>query len=253
MSASVEDPSHLNRARAESFGAVAAEYDRFRPGYPDQLIDDLVALRPAAVLDIGCGTGKAARLLAARGVAVLGVEIDPAMAAVARSRGLDVEVASFEGWDDAGRRFDLIISAQAWHWVDPAVAAPKAAGLLHPGGTVALFWNYDEPEPGTARRIEDVYRALAPELISEHHNQPTRHLDALRATGAFSCVETHKYEWQTTMPADDWVGMVGTQSAHLQLGAQRLAAVKQALLRTLHEGGGTVPLTGGTYTIWARR
>jgi len=40
--------------------------------------------------------------------------------------------------------YDLLVSAQAWHWVDPVVAMPKAAALLRPGGTLALFWNYAE-------------------------------------------------------------------------------------------------------------
>src|SRR3954454_7614859 len=112
---------HANRARAESFGAVAANYDRYRPGYPETLIDDLLALRPTDVLDIGCGTGKAARQLVARGLDVLGVEIDPEMAAVARAHGLAVEVVGFEQWEPAGRTFDLIVCGQAWHWIDPRI------------------------------------------------------------------------------------------------------------------------------------
>ena len=58
---------YADRSRAESFGSVAEQYDRYRPSYPAALIDDLVAPRPADVLDVGCGTGKAAVLLAARG------------------------------------------------------------------------------------------------------------------------------------------------------------------------------------------
>jgi 2-polyprenyl-3-methyl-5-hydroxy-6-metoxy-1,4-benzoquinol methylase len=100
---------------AGSFGSVAERYDRFRPGYPDALIDDLIGLRPLDVLDVGCGTGKVAVALAERGVRVLGVEPDAQMASVARGHGIPVEVACFEDWDDAGRRFDLITSGHAWH------------------------------------------------------------------------------------------------------------------------------------------
>jgi SAM-dependent methyltransferase len=117
-------PMHDQRDRAESFGAVAELYDRHRPSYPEELIAALAALRPASVLDVGCGTGKASRQLTASGLDVLGVEIDAGMAAVARRSGVEVEVASFELWDERGRTFDLIVSGQAWHWVDPAVGAP---------------------------------------------------------------------------------------------------------------------------------
>jgi trans-aconitate methyltransferase len=89
---------HDDRRRAVSFGDDPAAYDRERPSYPPALIDELMATGPRRVLDVGCGTGKAGRLLAARGCEVLGVEADPRMAAVARAHGLEVEVARFEEW-----------------------------------------------------------------------------------------------------------------------------------------------------------
>ncbi|MCU1659751.1 MAG: hypothetical protein JWO57_4407, partial [Pseudonocardiales bacterium] len=131
------DRVHTERHRAESFGEVASQYDRFRPSYPSALIDDLVALGPDDVLDIGCGTGKAGRLLVERDLPVLGVEIDPQMADVARSHGLAVEVASFEQWNARERQFDLAVCGQAWHWIDPAIGVPKVAAVLRPAGTFA--------------------------------------------------------------------------------------------------------------------
>jgi hypothetical protein len=69
------DALHLDRARAESFGAAPDAYDRFRSTCAEALLDDLAALRPAQVLDVACGTGKTARGLARRGLSVLGVEL----------------------------------------------------------------------------------------------------------------------------------------------------------------------------------
>src|ERR1019366_3608845 len=54
---------HMDRKRANSFGAEAERYDRARPTYPQALVDELVARHPTRVLDVGCGTGIAARLL----------------------------------------------------------------------------------------------------------------------------------------------------------------------------------------------
>lgn len=248
-----DELTHTQRERAESFGAVAADYDRYRPSYPTALVDDLVALRPNSVLDIGCGTGKASRLLAGRGLRVLGVEIDPQMAAVARAHGIEVEVGSFEQWDERGRNFDLITCAQAWHWVDPALGAPKIRRLLNPGGTAALFWNFADLDPRTRAVVDDVYRRLAPELVDPPGAGDDRtHLKTLEATGVFSAITTHTYEWQRTDSAEQWVGNVGTQSNHLLLGGERLGELQAALLAALHEAGGEVHHTGGTYTIWAR-
>src|SRR5688500_10093400 len=72
---------------------------------------------PRVVLDVGCGTGIAGGLFTARGCRVVGVEPDPRMAVLARRRGIDVHETTFEEWEP-GEEFDLLVSGQAWHWVD---------------------------------------------------------------------------------------------------------------------------------------
>jgi SAM-dependent methyltransferase len=247
-------PSHDQRDRAESFGAVADLYDRHRPGYPDELIEELAALQPANVLDIGCGTGKASRQLAARGLSVLGVEIDAGMAALARRGGIDVEVASFELWDDRNRSFDLIVSGQAWHWIDPAVGAPKLVRLLRPGGAVCLFWNYDDPDDRLGKLVEDVHRLVAPESFEEPRlSQNGLHERTLRETGCFTSVEVRDYRWSETLPVEEWVARVSTHSNQLLLEPRRLAGLQAALRDALRaEYGETLHLRNGTHALWAR-
>lgn len=257
----LEDDAYLRRDRAESFGAVAGDYDRYRPSYPAELVDALVDLAPSRVLDVGCGTGKAARLLTARDLDVLGVEPDPAMAAVARSHGLPVEVGAFETWDAGGRTFDLISCAQAWHWIEPAAGARKASEVLAAGGTLALFWNFDEPAPEVRHAFDGVYARLAPELgplVAAGANAPAErpYERDLRASGRFASISTRTYPWQRELTVDDFVGVVGTQSDHLLLGPQRLVALQVALRAALIEALGgeqaRVRLTGGTYAVFAR-
>src|ERR1700712_699379 len=97
-----------NRRRANSFGTAAQRYEDHRPGYPDELIADLVAPGVRTGLDVGAGTGKAARQLADKGVGVLAAGPDERMAAVARGKQITTEIGTFETWDPAGRRFDLV-------------------------------------------------------------------------------------------------------------------------------------------------
>src|ERR1700761_9084721 len=97
-------PPHQQRDVAEGFGADAGRYDRARPGYPAARVERVIAASPGRdVLDVGCGTGIAARLFQAAGCQVLGVDPDPRMAAAAREQGTPAEVAAIEDWDPAGR------------------------------------------------------------------------------------------------------------------------------------------------------
>src|SRR5690242_5876626 len=140
--------SHQARAVAESFGSDAGRYDRTRPRYPAAVVDGIVERAPGpAVLDVGCGTGIAARQFRDAGCQVLGVEVDPRMAEFARRTGIDVEVARFEEWDAAGRAFDAVVAGQTWHWIDPVAGPVAAARALRPGGLLAVFWNAMEPPP----------------------------------------------------------------------------------------------------------
>ncbi|WP_428966007.1 class I SAM-dependent methyltransferase [Micromonospora fluostatini] len=132
-------------------------YDRVRPGYPDTLFADLFNVTGMGVgprvLEVGCGTGQATRSLAALGCSVTAVEPGAGMAALARQRlaafdDVTVETSTFEEWDDRGARFDVLVAASAWHWVDPSTGWPRAHGVLRPGGWMALLGHVVVRRPG---------------------------------------------------------------------------------------------------------
>jgi len=245
---------HGDRDRAASFGSLAEQYDRFRPSYPRALIDDLVALGPGKVLDVGCGTGKVARALTDRGVDVLGVEPDERMARVARRHGIPVELASFETWDPAGRTFDLLTAGHAWHWVDPAVGLTKAAEVLNPGGSAALIWNYHALDESLLVAFDAAYRVHAPGLAAIGHDPsglPDR--DPFAGAPGFTPGEARTYRWPRRLTADEWVGMLATFSDHRRLGPDRLARLQTALRRTINDAGGSLRCMCGTYVWSAQR
>jgi SAM-dependent methyltransferase len=135
------------------FNEVPELYDRVRPGYPDELFADLVAVagltERSSVLEVGCGTGQATRSLAALGCTVTAVEPGAEMAALARQRvAVDVETSTFEEWDDRGRRFDVLVAASSWHWVDPTIGWRRAHEVLRPGGWMALIGHVVVRRPG---------------------------------------------------------------------------------------------------------
>jgi SAM-dependent methyltransferase len=162
------------RDRGRVFNEVPELYDRVRPTYPDELFTDLTAItgmhERSAVLEVGCGTGQATGSLAALGCSVTAVELGPRMAALARQRlarfrNVEVETSSFEDWDDRGRRFDLLVAAAAWHWVDPSIGWRKAHDLLRAGGWMALIGNVVVRrlgEPEVYAETADLHERYAP-------------------------------------------------------------------------------------------
>jgi SAM-dependent methyltransferase len=246
-----------DRSRAESFGAAAELYDRARPSYPPSLVDVLLAGGASGVLDVGCGTGIAGALFAARGCAVLGVEVDPRMAAIARSKGLEVDVAAFEHWADRGRRFDLVISGQAWHWVQPTAGATKAAAVLGDGGRIGVFWNFGDPPAQVRERLAPVYRRLAPELknysiLLDNADARTRDtVGALSDSARFEAAEVCRFPWSQTYETGQWLEQLSTHSDHRSLSPARLERLLGAICDAIDTIGGRFKMHYETILVTA--
>jgi SAM-dependent methyltransferase len=248
-------PPELHKARliAESFGNDAAGYDRARPGYPGALVARIVAGSPGLdVLDVGCGTGIAARQFQAAGCAVLGVEPDARMAGFARARGLAVEGATFEAWDPHGRTFDTVIAAQSWHWVDPVTGAAKAATVLRPGGRLAIFSHVFEPPAEVAEPFAAAYRRVVPDppFANSEARRPlelyqamyAKFADKIRETGQFREPEQWRFDWEQSYTRDQWLALLPTTGGLTRLRPDQLADI-------LDEVGAAIDALGGAITM----
>lgn len=249
----MNDPQfHLDRARAESFGAVAEAYDRYRPEFPAALLDELAVLGRDA-LDIGSGTGKVARALARRGVKVLGVEVDPAMAEVARGHGVAVEVAKFETWDDAGRTFDVVTCGDAWHWLEPTAAAAKAARVVRPGGALARFFNLQVLDDPVLHALRAVYAEHAPEVYVYGQMPALEGIELFPIVGPFAQREQRTYTWERHVTADQWAAFAATISDHQRLPAERLRVLQAALRAAIAQLGEPIRVRGTTFATFVQR
>jgi SAM-dependent methyltransferase len=181
------------------FTGLADLYAKHRPSYPEAVVDYIVArcrLGPQSLLvDVGCGTGISTRLLALRGVPVMGIEPNAEM----RSRAMAESVP--EGKPSPTYRdgraettglpegcADAVLAAQAFHWFEPKAALHEFQRILKPGGWVALVWNErDESDsftadygavirstPGAAKLEMDRGKAGEPLLLSHRYQDGER-------------------------------------------------------------------------------
>jgi SAM-dependent methyltransferase len=267
--AEAERDAHRRRAleRSRLFDREAARYDRCRPTYPDAVLDALLGPQPSGldVLDVGCGTGIASRLMAERGARVLGVEVAPRMAEIARSHEIDVEIGAFEDWEPAGRTYDRVTSAQAWHWLDLPVATAKAASVLRPGGRLCLIWNAGSPPDDLADALAEVYartvpanshtvyRGYAAHRSTDRRSGLTAELAAIAEIPAFDAPTEAWFPWVQTYRRDEWLDLLPSRSDHTALDPAVQARLFEGIGTTIDDFGGSFVMNFETVLITARR
>ena len=171
-------PASAARRYGRVFDEIAAEYDRRRPAYPDELVDQACQVAGIGsgdhVLEVGCGSGQLTRGLVARGLRVTALEPGKSLIALARQNlhgAGEVEFvnAQFEDALLPRERFRAVFSASAFHWVDPEVSWQKAADVLVPGGTLALVQYCGLEGPRSKRDQEAALAAMrkvAPDIAA---------------------------------------------------------------------------------------
>jgi SAM-dependent methyltransferase len=250
QASSPQHPDTDRLRRRASFDSAAELYDAARPNYPEELFDDLVSLTGlyagSFILEVGSGTGKATLPLARRGFSILGIELGEHLAALARAKLADypqaqIEVDNFETWPVHEGRFDLAVSASAWHWIDPAIGYPKIAQALRPRGFFALMWNRQQrsdttnqqniPQSGEvgdqenmsqafSQALQEVIQQVAPGLVGNRlrragtWSQQFRQDGPLAAGEFFEMSAIRSYAWEATYDAASYLRLLDSYSSY---------------------------------------
>jgi len=256
-------------ARRLKFGEAADAYDAVRPGYPTRLVQILVARAglcdATKALEIGCGTGQLTRDLVRTGSEIVCLEPSRELArlAVQNFSGFPkvrVREEQFEQFEVLAGAMDLVVAATSFHWIDPVVRCNKAAIALRPGGMLAIL-KHEHPRPWTGffERVQDVYRALAPELArssvgGDSEKRPHELTREILSSGRFSDVETLSESWEQRFDRDDYLALLSTYSLHRQVSEDRRARLFAAIAELIdREYGGSIARPYRTTLCLARR
>lgn len=133
---------------------------------------------------------------------------------------------AFEDWPEEERSFDLVVSAEAFHWLDQENAYRKIVRALRPGGAIALFWNrpvQSDRSEGFFEAAQEVYRREAPELVKKHlpvlpyPDEVSGRAEGIEGSGLFDALTVRKYPWEAEFDTIDYVRLLSTYSDHIDL------------------------------------
>jgi ubiquinone/menaquinone biosynthesis C-methylase UbiE len=248
-------PSQLREQLRATFTEDAELYDRCRPQYPLALFIDLATLARlgphSRVLEIGPGTGQATLPLAKLGCHITGVEFGNEMAVVARRNlstfsRVEIVVSPFEDWPIPEQKFDLVVSANAFHWVDENVRMVKAADALEEEQGMLAVVSTHHVKGGTEAFFDEVQRlyekfGVAPVngLCLPVADDIPEDAEEFEREKCFAPVGFWRYEWEETYSTEQYLDVLLTYSSHRCLEEdtkERLLASIANLIDSKYEG-----------------
>jgi SAM-dependent methyltransferase len=238
------------------FGEVASIYDDVRPGYPDEVRAAVHAYagRPLTlIVELGAGTGKGTELLVKLDATVIAIEPDPRMAAVLQAKFPTVKVvnATFEEWTPPIDGVDLIASATAWHWMDPATRNRRAFDALALGGVLAVFQHrYDLADHAQSRAVDEFLTGIDPDVpVKDDHWA----LDDVTAAGLWSDVEERQLVSHPVFSKQRYLALMQTFSPFRRHSAEVQRRTLDGLGALLDDFGGEVVLELLTSLVLCRK
>jgi SAM-dependent methyltransferase len=247
----------IDRARRITFEETADIYNETRPSYPEALVEDVLAFSGTPVggciLEIGCGPGNATIPFACRGYEILAVELGPRLAAYAAENcreypQVKVVNMAFEDWPVEQSKFDLAISADAFHWIVPEIGYPKVAQALKPKGSLAFFWNApSEMDTEISRAMAQVYLERAPQAENPEKRFTSEWMiqtvnETISSSHCFGEITVRLYDFSETQTGEQYVKSLWTYSSHRPLNNQTRVHLYEGLKEVIERFGGIIIL-----------
>jgi SAM-dependent methyltransferase len=245
--------------RRHWYSPAAEAYAQVRPRYPQAIVDRVIEIAQlsssSTLLEVGCGPAIATPAFAALGCPMGCVEPNPDFFRLAQQRceaypNVEIQNCSFEEWELQPGKFDALVAASSFHWVNPQVGYSKAAAALRPEGHLILLWNKElQPRQEVYDQLSKVYETCAPSLSRAYEDSATQAaiLDELGqtaiASGHFKDMVSGHTEVGITYSVDQYLLLLNTYSPHLKLEPQAKQQLFAGLRQVLEQQGDTVELS----------
>lgn len=242
--------------RKRLFDESAVDYDCFRPSYPEEVVRQISVgseLTPRSkLLEIGSGTGKATMLFAKQGLRIDCVEPGEHLARIAEANCANwprvrVYITDFENFPFQPKSYDLVVAAQAFHWITPSMRMKLASSALKDGGHLALIYNYSpKPSDETLLNLSKLISRESMGRLDDSWDYATdilRWEDEIGRNERFENLSVSHFPWQRTVTAEQYVGVFRTYSDFLSLPGGTRQRLATAMTKFIKRNGGSVHLS----------
>ncbi|MBD2295688.1 class I SAM-dependent methyltransferase [Anabaena sphaerica FACHB-251] len=245
--------------RKNWYSPVADAYNKVRPRYSQYVIDRAVEVAQltaeSKILELGCGPGNATVSFAQLGFSM--VCLDPSQAACQFARSncaaypnVDIEQTTFEEWKLTPNKFDAVLAATSFHWMNPEIAYTKVADALQDDGALILLWNMTpQPDYEVYQTLHEVYQIHAPSSARYEDSRTQETIvksfgEKAISSGKFKDLVSDYVVCEVTYSVDNYLLLLGTLSPYLKLEA----SIRDALFAGLRDKidahyGGSIEIT----------
>ena len=231
--------NNIDTKRALSFQKTAQLYDKVRPGYPSTWIADLQKItnlnNQSNILEVGSGTGIATADLLKITEHITCLDPGKDMLEVAKAKFPDLSFvhSTFEKFK-SDELFNMIVSAMAWHWVDPKVGYKKASDLLTNPGFLAIirYYHIDNDPKSFHNQAQYIYEKYNKDTTTKRNDEQLKRIkqDAQALNNKyFRLVKKIEYNWQQKYSIGEYLALRNTYSDHLTMPPAHKEKMEQEL------------------------
>lgn len=218
---------------SKKFDEVAETYDLYRPSYPGALINRIIEKTKvdasSKLLEIGSGSGKATELFVDKELNIHCIEQGPNLVKRGINKFIETDQVSFEcvafqDWKVDQSSYDVVFSAQAFHWVPKPQGYKTLAKALKDNGQMMIFWNKyvnngDEVSKELASILKEnkILSMLNNKEIEKYKN---RTYDGIYTTDLFEEIEIDEYPWSKEYSYKDFINFLSTTNSYIGLESQ---------------------------------